>query len=79
MDKPTQMISEYVSEKGINLSNLSVKTGIPYDSIYASLANKNRDRDLRGGELIAICAFLNLDPMDLRVPQRLFKENVGWG
>ena len=65
MDKSTQIISEYVSEKGINLSNLSNKTGIPYEAVYASLANKNRDRDLRGDELIAICGFLDLNPMAL--------------
>ncbi|WP_195540333.1 hypothetical protein [Eubacterium maltosivorans] len=64
MDRPTKYISDYVREKGINLTKLSKKTGIPYFSIYDSLLNKKRDRDLRVGEYLEICTFLGVDPMD---------------
>lgn len=65
MDKPTAMVSDYVKEKGINLTKISKETGIAYSTLYDSLLNKNRDRNLRGGELIAICSFLGLNPMEL--------------
>ena len=64
MDIPTRNLSRYVKEKGFNLSKLSRETGIPYVSLYNSLINESRDRDLRSGEFIDICAFLGVNPMD---------------
>lgn len=60
MDVPTQNLSEYVRSKGINLSKLSRDTGIPYTSLYDSLMNESRDRDLRAGEFFIICRFLGV-------------------
>lgn len=63
MDRPTKNLSEYVRDKGINLSKMSRELNIPYVSLYDSLANESRDRDLRVGEFMDICHFLKVDPM----------------
>lgn len=70
MDMPTQIVSEYVKNKGINLTRLAKATGLSYVSVYDSLANKNRERDLKAGELIRICNFLGLNPMDFADEQQ---------
>lgn len=64
MDTPTRILSRYVRDKGINLSKMSRETGIPYMSLYDSLLNENRDRDLRVGEFIGICGYLEVNPMN---------------
>lgn len=64
MDIPTRNLSKYVRDKGINISKMSRETGIPYIALYDSLMNEDRDRDLRVGEMFAICRFLDLNPMD---------------
>lgn len=33
-------------------------------ALYDSLLNDDRDREIRGGELIKVCAFLEVNPMD---------------
>lgn len=63
MDIPTRNLGEYVREKGINVTRMSEKTGIPYTALYDSLLHKNRERDLRIGEFFSICLFLGVDPM----------------
>lgn len=65
MDVSTKEISTYITNKGINLKNLSRHTGIPYDSLYASLGNPRRSRPLRGDELLKICSFLEISPLSL--------------
>jgi len=64
MDTPTKKLSEYVLSKGINLSKMSRDTGIPYVSLYDSLMNESRDRDLRVGEFFVICRFLGVKGED---------------
>lgn len=64
MDIPTRNLGKYVQSKGINLRNMSKSTGIPYGALYDSLLNTKRERDLRLGEALAVCAFLGIDPMD---------------
>ena len=66
MDIPTRKLSNYVKEKGINISKLSRETKIPYVSLYDSLMNNERDRDLRVGEFFSVCLFLGVNPMDFR-------------
>lgn len=61
VDIPTRNLSKYVKEKGINLSKMSRETGIPYVSIYDSLVNESRDRDLRVGEFFRICQYLGME------------------
>ena len=65
MDVPTRNLSKYIKDRGINLSNMSRETGIPYRALYDSLANPDRGRDLRAGELMDICRFLKIDPVGL--------------
>lgn len=64
MDIPTKNLRKYVQSKGINLRNMAKSTGIPYGALYDSLLNTKRERDLRLGEALTVCAFLNVDPMD---------------
>ena len=64
MDIPTRNLRRYVQEKGINLSKMSRDTKIPYMSLYDSLQNPARERDLRAGEMLSVCMFLDVDPMD---------------
>lgn len=72
MDIPTRNLRIYVKSKGINLRNMAKAAGIPYGSLYDSLLNSKRQRDLRFGEALAVCAFLGVDPMDFAD-----KETVG--
>lgn len=59
----TQNVSAYLKEKQINIRGLSEKTGIPYGTLYSSVADRNRSRELRADELLSICCFLETDPM----------------
>lgn len=63
MDGATKRVSEYIRQKGFNLSEISRKTGVPYMALYNSLLNDKRDRDLRVDEFLALCKHLCLDPM----------------
>lgn len=64
MDIPTRNLEQYVREKGINVTNMSKSTGIPYGALYDSLLHPKRERALRFGEALMICAFLGVDPRD---------------
>lgn len=64
MDPVTRKISEYVKAKHINLKALSEDSGISYAALYASLGDANRDRQIRGHEMIAVCKALEKNPMD---------------
>lgn len=68
MDIVTKNVADYVSKRRINISAMSRDTGIPYVSLYASLVDKNKGRELRGKELIAISKFLGVNPMDFADP-----------
>lgn len=76
MSVVTRNVSEYVRKKGINLSELSRSTKIQYRAIYDSLAKPERDRDLRDHELIKICTFLGVDPMDFADKKEAEEENL---
>lgn len=60
----TKNIGKYVKDIGINLSELSRKSGVAYGSLYASLAEEGRGRELRANELTDICYVLRINPMD---------------
>lgn len=66
MDIATEKISRFIREKGYNLSEVSRKTGIPYHILYASINDEKRERDLRASEFLAICSFLDEDPMKFK-------------
>lgn len=57
-------ISKCIEEKGIALTVVSRRTGIPYTALYNSLANKKSKRELKGKELVNVCRFLEVNPMD---------------
>ena len=62
----TENLARYIDEKGISLSNMAQVTGIPVNALYNSLGTKtseNRTRNLRDYEFLAICDFLEVDPM----------------
>lgn len=63
MDALTKNVSNYVKERGISVSQMARKTGIPYGALYDSLLHSERDRELRANELIAICNYIGVDPM----------------
>ncbi len=64
LDDLTMNVSTYIKKMGINLTKVSKDTGIPYMALYDSLLNKDRNRELKAKEFIAVCKFLNVDPMD---------------
>lgn len=68
--KISRRIGIYMKDKGFNLSEVARKTNLDYQSLYASLYDDKRERDLRAEELIPLCLFLNIDPRD-------FAEDTG--
>ena len=58
-----EKVSAHVRKMGVNLSKMSRDTKIPYVSLYNSLFNSESDRELRAKEYVAICKFLEKDPM----------------
>lgn len=60
----TKNIADYIKEMGINISELSRKSGVAYPALYASLCDKDRERELRANELTDICFVLKINPMD---------------
>ena len=67
MSTITNNISQYIKDRGINVSKMSRELGIPYISLYNSLLNPSSERTLRDIEFMKICYFLDVDP-------RLFME-----
>lgn len=63
MDGATKMVSEYIRQKGFNLSEIARKTKLPYMALYDSLMNDRRDRDLRVDEFLTLCNHMGVDPM----------------
>lgn len=59
-----EWLSGIIKSKSINLSEMSRKLEISYRSVYNSLFNKGIKRELRSSELIAICEYVGIDPMD---------------
>lgn len=59
MDAITNNVSCYIGEKKISVMHLAEKTGISYHALYDSLLHKERERELRAWEFMAICKFLD--------------------
>ena len=75
----SKRIGKYMKEKGFNLSEVARKTGLNYQSLYTSLYDEERERDLRTEELIPLCIFLGVNPMDFAEEEqneRKFRRNV---
>lgn len=65
----TKNIAKYIKDIGVNLSELSRKSGVAYPVLYASLSDKNQDRELRANELTEVCLVLKINPMDFAEDQ----------
>lgn len=59
-----EWIAEILDSRSINLSKMSKAIDISYSAIYKSLYSKESSRELRSSELIAICKYLGVDPME---------------
>lgn len=59
-----EWLSEIIESKSINLSKMAREIGVSYRAVYNSLRNTETDRELRSSELIAICRFLGVNPLD---------------
>ncbi|MBP1736122.1 MAG: hypothetical protein H6Q60_3 [Oscillospiraceae bacterium] len=59
IDTATSALVCYIREKGINIKNLSMHTGIANNILYRVISGA---RPLRAGEYLAICDFLEKDP-----------------
>lgn len=57
----TKNIAKYVGDMGINISELSRKSGVAYSALYASLKG---ERELRANELTDLCFVLHINPME---------------
>lgn len=57
-------LSEIIKAKGINISEMVRKTNTSYQAVYSSLFDKHKRRELRSSELIAICRYVGVNPMD---------------
>ena len=60
-------LAEYVNNKGINLSAMSRATGIRRGILHMSLSitvPDNKRRPLKDDELVKVCRFLEVNPMD---------------
>ena len=66
MDVGTKVLRNYIQEKGISVLKVSKGTGISYGKLQRSLLSA--DRALRADELLAICQFLEVDPMRFYIP-----------
>ena len=67
MDYATVTLSQYIREKGIQISTISEKTGIPYGQLWPSLS-PGGSRKLRADEFLQICGFINKNPMEFIRP-----------
>lgn len=60
--KIEEAIAKEIDERGMKISAVSEKTGIRYSLLQPSLKGR---RELRAEELLAVCAFLKIEPMAL--------------
>ena len=62
----TKALAAFIKEKGISIKTLSEATKLSEGILYPSLGS-GRGRELRADEFLAICVFLEVDPMRFRV------------
>lgn len=59
-----EWLSKIIKDRGINLSEMARLIDIPYMALYNSLRDKSREREIRGWELVRVCKFLDVNPLD---------------
>lgn len=67
MNSLESKLNQYLLDRGIMISVISSKTGVPDSALYNSLRGS---RKLRGDELLSVCRFLQVNPMEF-LPQPL--------
>ena len=67
-DHTTSLAADYICRLGVKQSAISRATGISEGILRRSLST--RKRSLRAEELLAICAFLQVDPMRFYEPEQ---------
>lgn len=72
MINPTKELYKRIKAKYIPISVICKETGLSPKAIYSSLT-ENAKRQLRADELLAVCDFLKIDPMEL-----LEKKKFHW-
>lgn len=70
MSVVTKNVAAYVKKLGISVAKVARETGIDYRALHASLSNDKRNRSLRDDELIAVCRFLGVNPMEFAEAKR---------
>ena len=58
-------LSEIIKSRGINLTEAARSIGVPYMALYDSLKNRSKNREIKGKELVKLCKFLNINPMEM--------------
>lgn len=58
----TNKIADIIADKGIKIARIAEATGISYQVLQVSFKKK---RELRADELVKVCQFLNINPMEL--------------
>ncbi|MBP3488841.1 MAG: hypothetical protein J6K53_10650 [Roseburia sp.] len=58
----TKNVAAYINKMGISIKAISNNTGLSQGVLYSSLGT-GRERELRADEFLAICIFLDKDPM----------------
>ena len=54
-----------IDDKGVALTVISRRTELSYMALYDSLKNKSKNREIKGKELVKLCKFLNVNPMEI--------------
>lgn len=60
--KVEDVIAQVIKARGMTLVHVSRKTGVKYSKLQPSMQGR---RELRADELLAVCAFLGLDPLKI--------------
>lgn len=58
----TKALAAYIKEKGISIKAIADVTELSEGVLYPSLGS-GRGRELRADEFLAICVFLEVDPL----------------
>lgn len=69
----TIAVAEYLKLRGISIKAIARKTKLPEASLYSSLG-RQRSRDLRADEFLAICQCIGEDPMKF-APKTVSESN----
>lgn len=60
----TERIADIVSQRGVSTAKIAEVTGISPQILYNCFDQKKK-RELKADELILVCRFLNINPLDL--------------